>query len=117
MLALKCADVAYTTLPWCSVLVWINRAYAEFWNEGDVLASRGVPVPALHRRTSCAATFWQHNVSFFNYMVLPLYAALEVTESKLHCVAPEATVARSLCLGPAQENQLRLKELVAASPT
>jgi len=74
-LVLKAADLGHLALPWDQHVVWVQALEAELFLQGDAEAALGKPVSFLCDRNAAGVT--QSQVGFFNFVVNPLYSALE----------------------------------------
>ena len=71
---LKCADLGHTTSPRHAHLLWVTRLEEECFRQGDREKALGMPVSALMDREGGGISKAQ--CSFFEIIVLPLYAHL-----------------------------------------
>lgn len=72
-LAIKCADVSNPAKPRETYLRWADRVMEEFFRQGDMERSIGMPVsPFMDRQTTSIP---KCQIGFIEFIVLPLYQA------------------------------------------
>ena len=74
-LVLKAADLGHLALPWDQHVGWVQALEAELFLQGDTETALGKPTSFLCDRNAPGVT--QSQVGFFNFVVNPLYDALE----------------------------------------
>ncbi|KAJ3304808.1 cGMP-inhibited 3',5'-cyclic phosphodiesterase B [Kappamyces sp. JEL0829] len=71
---MKCADVSNPTKEWPIYQEWINRILTEFYCQGDLEKSVGLPVSPFMNRDSQGPSAQK---GFIEFIVYPLFEALE----------------------------------------
>jgi len=83
-LCIKAADLGYMTLPWEQCFAWTENVYAEFWAQGDMESSLGLPISPLCDRSDAGTAKWFFtNERFSAAFVLPMFWELSKTEDEL----------------------------------
>jgi hypothetical protein len=74
-IALHAADVSNPTKPWSLYLRWVDWLLEEYYAQGDLERTRGLPVtPMLDRERPIPLPKFQ--LGFLNAIVLPLFQEL-----------------------------------------
>jgi hypothetical protein len=77
--AMKCCDLGHLMLDWDLHVKWVRLLEQEFFAQGDQEKDLGLPVSFIMDREKPGASATQ--VGFFDFVVLPLFRALEKATS------------------------------------
>ncbi|KAJ3220320.1 cAMP-specific 3',5'-cyclic phosphodiesterase 4B [Chytriomyces hyalinus] len=73
---MKCSDVSNPTKAWPEYSVWIDRIHEEWYAQGDMEKSRGLPFsPFCNRDGPHATNPASSQTGFINFIVSPLFEA------------------------------------------
>jgi hypothetical protein len=78
--AMKCCDLGHLLLDWDLHVKWVHLLEQEFFAQGDREKGLGLPVSFIMDREKPGASSTQ--VGFFDFVVLPLFRALEKASPK-----------------------------------
>jgi hypothetical protein len=74
-IAIKMADISNTSRPTDLYLPWAKRIAEEFYNQGDTEAKLKLSISPFMDRKRDKTDFSKGQVSFMNYIVIPLFEA------------------------------------------
>merc|ERR1712032_690192 len=72
--ALRCADIGHLATDWPVHMRWVRRLEAEMFAQGDQEKALGLKVSFLMDRGKPGVS--ESQLSFFNYVALPLFNVL-----------------------------------------
>eukprot|EP01056_Protomagalhaensia_sp_Gyna25_P005559 Protomagalhaensia_sp_Gyna_25__5558@NODE_759_length_2681_cov_81_228993_g595_i0_p1_GENE_NODE_759_length_2681_cov_81_228993_g595_i0NODE_759_length_2681_cov_81_228993_g595_i0_p1_ORF_typecomplete_len472_score87_61PDEase_I/PF00233_19/9_1e68HD/PF01966_22/5_3e03HD/PF01966_22/0_32_NODE_759_length_2681_cov_81_228993_g595_i06032018 len=90
-LILKAGDLSHTAVSWRSHKQWADRVKEEFFQQGDIEKSNGVPIsPLCDRSQNTDAEYAKSQVSFIHFVAQPLYSVIESLDHsgkmRSHCL-------------------------------
>jgi hypothetical protein len=91
---LHLADISNPAKPPGVSIEWSNSAYNEFFQQGDLEASEGMPISPLCDRTTTYPPEGQ--IGFITYVVRPAFLALEQCLPEIGCVIAQVSSNASL---------------------
>jgi|Transcript_82961 hypothetical protein len=74
-IAIKMADISNCCRPRNIYQEWAKGIAAEFYNQGDAEARLGLPISPFMDRRQAKGDFPKGQISFMNYIVIPLFEA------------------------------------------